>query len=90
MVSADQSGATVSAANAKGVRPDGSAFSQADYDRMDAEANAFAMELLMPEKWIRRDAAGIDICDDAAIAKLAKRYQVPASAMAIRIGQVLS
>lgn len=59
-----------------------------DHDVMDAEANAFAMELLMPFDWIVRDSAGIDICEDEAIAKLAKRYRVPASAMAIRIGEV--
>lgn len=59
-----------------------------DYAAMEAEANAFAMELLMPHDWIVRDAANIDLCDDAAIAKLAKRYRVPAATMAIRIGEV--
>lgn len=54
----------------------------------DAEANAFAMELLMPFDWIVRDAAQIDLCDEAAVAALAKKYRVPATVMAVRIGEV--
>lgn len=54
----------------------------------EIEANAFAMELLMPFDWIVRDAVGIDLTDDAAVAKLAKRYQVPTVTMAARIGEV--
>lgn len=52
------------------------------------EANAFAMELLMPFDWVVRDCAGLDLADDDGVAKLAKRYRVPASVMAIRIGEV--
>lgn len=55
---------------------------------MEIEANAFAMELLMPFNWIARDAVGLDLCDEVAVAKLAKRYRVPATAMAVRIGEV--
>lgn len=57
---------------------------------MDQEATAFAMELLMPEEFLRRDLVRekIDICDDRAIEKLAQRYKVPKSVMAIRIGQL--
>lgn len=57
-------------------------------DRMEAEANLFAIELLMPADWVRRDAKGIDLLDDAAVAKLAKRYGVTSSLMAARIGQL--
>lgn len=58
---------------------------QAELDRMNAEANAFAMELLMPTKFLLRDAAGVDLCDDNAVAKLAKKYGVPAAVMAARL-----
>lgn len=60
--------------------------------RMEAEANAFAMELLMPEEWLRRDIAemgGVDVEDDAKVQRLAKRYKVSNSIMAIRIGQLI-
>ena len=55
---------------------------------MEAEANAFAMELLMPFDWIKRDAVGIDLTDEVAVAKLAKKYRVPTVTMAARIGEV--
>lgn len=55
---------------------------------MEIEANAFAMELLMPFDWIARDAEGIDICDDRAVTKLAKKYAVPPFTMAYRIGEI--
>ena len=55
---------------------------------MEAEANAFAMELLMPFDWIVRDAANLDLDDEAAVARLAKRYRVSTTTMAIRIGEV--
>lgn len=57
-------------------------------ERQDAEANAFAMELLMPFDWIVRDANGIDLCDERAVAKLAKKYAVAPTVMAVRIGEV--
>ncbi|MBN9535065.1 MAG: ImmA/IrrE family metallo-endopeptidase [Alphaproteobacteria bacterium] len=59
--------------------------------RINAEANAFAMELLMPEQFLRDDLkrmGGVDIEDSKTIAKLAKRYQVSAGAMILRIGQL--
>lgn len=56
---------------------------------MDIEANAFAIELLMPWDWIARDAAGIDVEDEKAVARLAKKYRVSNNVMALRIGQVL-
>lgn len=57
----------------------------------EREANYFAMCLLMPEEWLRADvekAGGIDIGDDAAMAKLAKRYKVSVALLAIRLGQI--
>ena len=59
---------------------------------IEAEANAFAMELLMPTEFLRRDLkqmGGIDLADDRQVEKLAKKYRVSVSLMAIRIGQLL-
>lgn len=64
------------------------AFERADLEAMHAEANAFAMELLMPEAWLRKDAAVMDICDDKAVERLAKKYRVSASVMAYRLGEL--
>ena len=61
------------------------------YDNlMEKEANLFAMELLMPEKFLREDVGpdGIDIFDDAAINQLARRYKVPTAAMTARLVQL--
>jgi Zn-dependent peptidase ImmA (M78 family) len=55
---------------------------------MDQEANDFAMELLMPEQFLLKDMAGLDIADDSAIERLSRKYRVPAGVMAIRIGQL--
>lgn len=57
-------------------------------ERQDSEANAFAMELLMPFDWIVRDAARLDLCDERAVEKLAKKYRVAPTVMAVRIGEV--
>ena len=58
---------------------------------VEAEANAFAFELLMPEAWLKRDIGpdGIDIEDDKRIAKLAQKYRVSVSVMTLRIGQLM-
>jgi Zn-dependent peptidase ImmA (M78 family) len=56
------------------------------------EANAFAMALLMPEDWLRRDIeklGGIDIEDVQKVGKLAKRYRVSVQVMTLRIGQLM-
>lgn len=58
----------------------------------DAEANAFAMALLMPEKFVRdevRKMKYFDICNDKHIESLARKFKVPVSIMAMRIGQLL-
>lgn len=59
--------------------------------QMDREANAFAMELLMPEEWLRADLAklgGIDIEDERKIGKLAKKYGVSSPVMILRLAQL--
>lgn len=59
---------------------------------IEHEANVFAMELLMPTKFLLKDLkamGGIDVADDAGIAKLAKKYRVSQALMAIRIGQLV-
>ncbi len=59
---------------------------------IDAEANAFAMELLMPTEWLRADViamGGIDVEDESKMKKLAKRYRVSVPVMTLRLGQVL-
>lgn len=58
----------------------------------DAEANQFAMELLMPEDLLRAEIKKhpIDVCDEKAVKKLADKFRVPESVMAIRIGQLCS
>ncbi len=58
-----------------------------DLRDMEREANIFAMELLMPEAFLRADIpeGGVDVLDEVAVGKLAKRYRVPAVAMAARL-----
>ena len=57
----------------------------------DREADYFAMCLLMPEQFLRRDIAemgGIDLTEDRPIRKLAQRYGVSVAMMALRLGQL--
>lgn len=61
---------------------------------MDKEANDFAMALLMPEEWLRKDLQalrGVDIESDVdgKIQRLAKKYKVSTNIMILRIGQLL-
>lgn len=60
--------------------------------QQEAEANQFAMELLMPERLVRCYLAahgGIDLSGDGAdVAKMARAFGVPATTMGIRIGQI--
>jgi Zn-dependent peptidase ImmA (M78 family) len=59
----------------------------------ETEANYFAMELLMPRKFliedVRKAGGFIDLTDDRQVIKLAKRYRVSISMMAIRLGQLM-
>ena len=51
-----------------------------DDDATHEQANAFAVALLCPLKWLRDDVekmGGINLLDDAALRKLRRRYQVP-------------
>ena len=60
-------------------------------DAIEQEANAFALALLMPEEWLRRDVKAmgtIDIVDDVKVGKLAKKYQVSIALMTFRLGQI--
>lgn len=60
-------------------------------EQMNAEANAFALELLMPEDWIVREvraAGGVDIEDSHRLEALAKRFRVSVNMMIFRLGQI--
>ena len=59
--------------------------------QMDAEANYFAMCLLMPEEWVRREVKRmgiVDIEDDKKMKKLADKFKVSVTMMTIRLGQI--
>ena len=62
-----------------------------DDQRMETEANRFAMELLMPWDWLVADieAMKLDVENDEQVAKLAKRYGVSVQVMTLRIGEIL-
>lgn len=56
--------------------------------QQNAEANAFAMALLIPEEWLRRDFAEKECKGpimDHLIAELAAKYKVSESRMALRL-----
>lgn len=58
-------------------------------DVMEAEANVFAAELLMPEDVVRADlAADPSRTPDEAVRKLARRYDVSTAAMKYRLRQL--
>lgn len=60
-------------------------------DAEEREANYFAMCLLVPEEFLRTEVkkmGGIDLCDDYALEKLAKKFKVSRTVMAVRIEQV--
>lgn len=59
-----------------------------DFAAMEAEANAFAMELLKPFDWVLKDCQGVDVSDERAVAKMASKYRVAPTVMAMRIGEV--
>lgn len=60
-------------------------------DVEDIEANYFAMHLLMPTQFLLRDIGdGIDLTDDREVERLAKRYKVPQSLMAIRLNDLMA
>lgn len=58
----------------------------------EAEANLFAVHLLMPEALVRQEVKrmkAFDLTNDKHIAELARRFQVPNSVMAIRLGMLM-
>lgn len=57
------------------------------FDPREREANEFAACLLMPRDFLREDLAHgpIDVSDDDAVRKLARRYKVSAQALTIRL-----
>lgn len=60
-------------------------------EEKEAEANIFAMELLVPTSFLLRDLAGnfaIDPTGDERVKALAKRYGVTVELMMIRIADV--
>jgi Zn-dependent peptidase ImmA (M78 family) len=61
-------------------------------DVEEIESNAFAASLLMPEPFLRRDVADetLDIEDAEFVQGLAKRYDVSAQAMTLRLVNLLS
>lgn len=74
--------------NEAGMAITGSVVSEIEH-----EANIFAMELLMPTAFLKADIKtldGIDFSDDKDIGKLAKRYRVSHSLMALRLGQLFA
>jgi Zn-dependent peptidase ImmA (M78 family) len=61
-------------------------------DVEEIESNAFAAALLMPETFIKQDVKSfiLDIDDAAQIEALARRYQVSAQAMTLRLVNLLA
>ena len=59
--------------------------------KKEAEANYFAMCLLMPEDFLVKDVkelGGIELEDDAKVKTLAKKYKVSTQLMTLRLGQL--
>lgn len=62
-------------------------------DKEDMEATKFAMELLMPVELMKQEVGKLrqhDICDDKWVKDLAKKFRVPFTMMAIRLGDLRS
>lgn len=61
-------------------------------DHREIEANGFAAELLVPLEMLRADieAIGIDVESDTEVATLAKRYEVSAQMMTIRLSKIIT
>jgi len=68
------------------------AASGAGIDEMEIEANFFAAELLMPERFLARSLQGqsFDIDDEGAVSTLAKEYKVSTAAMRFRLGNLIA
>ena len=60
-------------------------------DAEEEEANYFAVELLMPRRWLIEDVramGGVDLTKDTQVASLARKYCVSISMMAVRLMQL--
>lgn len=61
-------------------------------DVWEDEANIFAMQLLMPAHWLAADIPARDVPldpgNDEPIRALAERYDVPLTAMALRLHEL--
>jgi Zn-dependent peptidase ImmA (M78 family) len=53
----------------------------------EAEANAFAMYLLVPDGLLEKERLDFDINDDKALKQLADKFRVPIFVMSIRLAQ---
>lgn len=66
---------------------------ETDYIKQDdREANYFAMCLLMPEQFVRKEVAAMggrfDMADDNQLKILAKRFEVGVGMMTLRLSQI--
>lgn len=53
---------------------------------LETEANVFAVCLLIPKEFIKRDLAnGLDLTDDTQFKKLCNKYQVTPAMMTLRL-----
>lgn len=66
-----------------------------DTSQEDREANYFAMCLLVPEELLRREVSEmkrrheqIDLCEDKTLKRLADKFKVSNTVMALRLEQV--
>src|SRR5436190_2035174 len=64
--------------------------SSTGYDPIEVEANQFAAELIMPEVEVRQffNEQRFDIDDEGALRRLARRFQVSPTAMAVRLSSL--
>ncbi|MCL6285756.1 ImmA/IrrE family metallo-endopeptidase [Ruegeria sp. 2012CJ41-6] len=60
-------------------------------DPLEIDANTFASELLMPEKFLLEEIGpdGLDMEDETSVEKLAKRFRVSVAAMKFRLGGLI-
>lgn len=60
------------------------------FDQKEIQANRFAAELLVPKDLLLAEISGriVDVEDDALVAELARRFEVSAQMMSIRIGDL--
>lgn len=59
-------------------------------NELEAEANYFARCLLMPADMVKEEVEKIEwnLSDDKAIKELAKRFDVPITAMVVRLSEL--